>query len=81
MIKCDIYDYIEVACLYKIEVLLTLHSGEEVKGVADTTSINGDKQEFLVIKQGTETQNIELVSIKNMKALTPNPHFSSLDIY
>ena len=81
MIKCDIYDYIEIACLYKIEVLLTLHSGEEVIGVASTTSINSDKEEFLVVMKGDNLLRIILDTIKNMKALTPNPHFTSIDIH
>ncbi|MEC4727391.1 Rho-binding antiterminator [Shewanella sp. D64] len=81
MIKCDIHDYIEIACLYKIEVLLTQHSGEEEKGVASTTSINSDKQELLHIIQGDHRLAVVLDTIKNMKALTPNPHFSSVDIY
>jgi Rho-binding antiterminator len=81
MIKCDIHDYVEIACLYKIEVLLTLHSGEEITGVASTTSINSDKHEMLVITQGEDTQGVVLDMIKNMRALTSNPHFSSVDIY
>ena len=81
MIKCDVHDYVEIACLYKIEVLLTLLSGEEITGVASTTSINSDKQELLVIIQGDDTKAVVLETIKNMQALTSNPHFSSVDIY
>ena len=80
MIKCDVHDYIELVCLYNIEVILTLHSGEEIKGIATTTNINSDKQECLLVMEGDEVRAVVLETIKNMRALSSNPYFSSIDI-
>jgi len=81
MIRCDIHDYIEIACLYKIEISLTLTSGEEVTGVASTTIIDARKQECIVIERGDESASIVLDTIKTMTAVTANPHFTSVDVH
>ncbi|WP_299798267.1 Rho-binding antiterminator [uncultured Shewanella sp.] len=80
MIRCDIHDYIEIACLYRIELLLTLRSGEEVVGVAKTTCIDDHRKECIVIESGGESVSIVLDSIKRMTAVTENPHFNSVNI-
>ncbi|TBR42478.1 transcriptional regulator [Marinomonas agarivorans] len=47
MISCQQYDYIEIACLFRLPIELTLHTGEKVSGVAQTTSYNQNKEECL----------------------------------
>jgi len=80
MIRCDIHDYIEIACLYRIEVLLTLRSGEEIIGVASTTNIDAQRQECIVIECAEEPVSVVLDTIKTMTAVTANPHFSNVNI-
>ena len=46
-ISCDLYDYIEIACLYKIPVRLELKDGSFIEGNADDTIINDDKDECM----------------------------------
>ncbi|WP_163391477.1 Rho-binding antiterminator [Enterovibrio norvegicus] len=37
MIACDIHDYIEITCLYRIRVALTLKNGQVLDGIGTTT--------------------------------------------
>ena len=78
MIACALYDYIEIACLYRIPVKCTLFSGEVVCGIANGTQINQDRQEC--IKLTCEEGEVLLVldQLKLMEAIQPNPHFQKV---
>lgn len=78
-ISCQLHDYIEIACLYRIRINLTMTDNTRVTGQALTTRTAADKREYLVIRSATGEQQIELKHIKRMQALTPNPHFESVD--
>lgn len=47
MISCNEYDYIEIVCLYRYPVRLTMKVGESIKGVALDTSRNESKNECI----------------------------------
>ena len=80
-IACALYDYIEIACMYRYSVLLVLDSGEEVKGIATDTSTKKDKTEYLVLfdEESKEKIEIELTKLVKMKSLIKNPHFNEVD--
>ncbi len=46
-IQCQLYDYIEIACLRHYTLLIKLLDGSEILGKAETTKIE-NKQEFLI---------------------------------
>jgi Rho-binding antiterminator len=76
MINCDQHDYIEIVCMYRYEIKLTLKSGEEILGVARDTQRNDNKEECLAIDiegDGT-TQLVVLDSIQKLEVLEDNPH-------
>ncbi len=75
MVSCAEHDYVEVACLYKLPVILTLRSGEELEGVAMDTQRNQDRAECLKIKTGNDEQLVVLDQILHMEAIELNPHF------
>lgn len=80
-IPCELFDYIEIACMFGYKVELTLHSGERYCGVAITTHINQDKQEFLVLQlDSTPPQNIEIETsnLSEMTVLTENARFEQV---
>lgn len=76
--NCDLHDYLEIACMYKIQVSITLTGGRQYKGTPITTKINAEKEEcleFLPVSSN-EQMCIPLYMLETMKALTHNIHFN-----
>ena len=78
--SCEQHDYIEIACLYRCSVTLTLVSGEQISGVALDTTRTEDKVECLKIRSGDEVRLVPLASLTRMTATNPNPHFVQVDV-
>ena len=82
-IQCQLYDYIEIACMrhYRLDIELT--SGETISGKALTTRIR-DKQEFIVIsiepEENRKEQEIRLDLVKSITALDKNSEFNTVTI-
>ncbi len=80
-IACQLYDYIEIACMYGLEVSVVLKDGNTVRGTALTTVIdkrNDVATECIQMSIDKTTQNIALNEIAQLHAITDNPHFSSV---
>lgn len=75
MISCQIYDYIEIACMYRFEVRLTLQNDEVVTGIACDTCRNASGDECIEIRVGETKALVVLDRLIRMDALTQNPHF------
>lgn len=73
MMSCEQHDYVEIACMYRYLVKLSLKSGAELQGIALDTRRNAQQQECIVI--GEQSNLIPLDSISSMAALGQNPHF------
>lgn len=75
---CDEYDYIEIACLFKLDVELryedTLFSGK-----ASDTKRGENGEEGIELIVGDQSQWHPLASLKSMRALTTNPHFDLVE--
>lgn len=73
--SCNQHDYIEIVCMYRFLVKLTLKSGAEIEGVALDTDRNTSKAECINIEvDGSETL-VLLDAIRKMEVLVENPHF------
>ncbi|RXJ74243.1 transcriptional regulator [Veronia nyctiphanis] len=79
MINCDVHDIVEVACVYKIKVELSLSGGKQIIGVATDTKVTDEKREYMVINSGKQLVDIEMDSINKMKAVEVNPHFDEVE--
>ena len=81
LINCHLHDCIEIACLYRFRVALTLIDGSGIHGRAMTTRTGTDKREYLVISPSAQPdeQLVELARIKRMQALDTNPHFDTVE--
>lgn len=80
-IACQLYDYIEIACMYKLEVSAFLKDGEMKSGKALNTVIDkrGDEPtECIQMRINGIEENIALNEIAQLHAITDNPHFSSV---
>lgn len=78
-ISCHSHDYIEIACLYRLDIMLTLQDGSQQSGTAITT-VTKNRQEYLLMQSHNGEVAIALSKIKRLTALTDSPHFSSVDI-
>ena len=79
-IQCQIYDYIEIACMRHYQLTIELKSGETLTGKAITTKIK-DKQEFIVIETTTgEEQEIRLDLVNSIQPLDKNAEFGRVSI-
>lgn len=79
-ISCDLHDYLEIACIYKIPVHLLLTNGEEYSGIPITIEVNTNREEYLqlLIDSSNERTDIVLHELETMEAITPNTHFSKV---
>ena len=80
-IACQLYDYIEIACMYGLEVSVVLKGGNTINGKALTTVIdkrNDVATECIQMSIDKTKQNIALNEIAQLHAITDNPHFSSV---
>ncbi len=75
MIACDLHDYVEIACIYKMLLILRLKSGDIIQGVALDTARNELAEECIKVRQGTVDSLVVLDSIMTMEAKKKNPHF------
>ena len=79
ILRCDLHDYIEIACMGNYLVRIRVKSGEVYEGVPKTTLIH-DHREYLSLQLNTKTlQEIELITLKSMEVLTPKAKFTRVD--
>lgn len=79
MISCSQYDYVEIACLYKYPLKLTLTSGDVVVGKALDTRRNADGQECMLLLVEDEKILVLLDDIKQLAVTISNPHFEKIN--
>tara|TARA_Y100000296_G_scaffold32698_1_gene37846 strand:+ start:4002 stop:4292 length:291 start_codon:yes stop_codon:yes gene_type:complete len=80
-IACQLYDYIEIACMYKLEVSAILKDGEMKSGHALNTVIDRRSDvpiECIQMRINGNVENVALDEIAQLHAITDNPHFSSV---
>ena len=80
-ISCELFDYIEIACMFSYEVTLTLDNGEQVTGTPVSTRTSKDKIEYLIfVPQGSrDKQEIETARMTTMTVLTPGARFNQVN--
>ncbi|WP_070971843.1 Rho-binding antiterminator [Vibrio sonorensis] len=76
MISCSQYDYIELACVFHIQVRITTENGSVFEGIALDTGYNKQKKECLILQTNGQEAWFETDTLTEMQALTPNPHFT-----
>jgi Rho-binding antiterminator len=76
-LKCDLHDYLEIACLYKFEVELLLSDGTNILAVPITTkTIN--KIEYLEVNSSDELITVPVLNLKSMRSCIENPYFDKV---
>ncbi|WP_104025745.1 Rho-binding antiterminator [Vibrio hyugaensis] len=78
MVTCSQYDFIEIACMFKLSVEITLKNGEKHQGKAFNTGYDMERQECLFLERNGERTPFPTEQLIAMKALKDNPHFSEV---
>lgn len=78
MITCDQSDYLEIACLYRIPIVLSWADGRRVEGTPLDTGYNEQRQECLLMMVGDREEWVVLDGVQSMTALVENPHFAQI---
>ena len=78
-ISCDLYDYIEIACMRSYQLRVLLKDGVEITGTAKTTRVSAEKLEYLVVDTGEGDIDVAMVDISTMTAMTVGATFSCID--
>lgn len=67
-ISCDAHDYFEIVCMRRSQVKVTAKDNKKYYGLAtDIKLVN--KQEYLLISDGMNTQQILLSYVKQLEAI------------
>lgn len=75
MISCDRHDYIEIACMYRYPVVITLKDGNTISGTAIDTVFNESRDECLKLKVSEEEVLVVLDHMKTLEVSIDNPNF------
>ncbi|RJX74676.1 Rho-binding antiterminator [Pseudomonas sp. LS-2] len=65
-LNCDLYDYLEIACMHGYRLKVELVNGQIFEGTPLTTRTASSKEEFLQFADG-----IEEVRMDQLAAITP----------
>lgn len=67
-ISCDAHDYFEIVCMRRSQIKVTAKDNKKYYGLAtDIKLVN--KQEYLLISDGMNTQQILLSDVKQLEAI------------
>ncbi len=78
MISCNLYDHVELVCLFRYPVSLTLKSGGVADGVAMDTAPDKRQEECIKIRAVDHDILIPLEEIATLTVTVNNPHFVTI---
>jgi len=75
MINCNQYDYIEIACMYRYPIKITMNTGEVIECTALDTPRNEAREESIKVNTEGTKSIVVLDGISKLEACVENPHF------
>jgi Rho-binding antiterminator len=79
-LDCDVVDNLELACLHRYELAITMNDGEQIEGKARNLISNDTHQECLILDSHGAERALILADAKKARALTENDYFTELDL-
>lgn len=76
MISCQLYDHIEIVCMYHYPITLTLKDGQQIQGDARDTTRNAEGDECIKIATMGAARLVILDHIETLTVNIDNPHFT-----
>lgn len=77
-ISCEQYDYIEIVCMNRYPIKLTLKDASIIECVAMNTKVNESWCECIEVSCEGVVSLIELREISELSVCVENPHFNSV---
>jgi Rho-binding antiterminator len=74
--NCDLYDYLEIACMRGYQLDIELKDGGRLVAKALTTRTSSDKEEFLRLETTDGEQEIRLDQLLAITPLDANAQFA-----
>ena len=75
MFTCNQHDYIEIACIFHMNIQLTFNNGNQLIGMAKDTVYNKGREECMIISTDNGDVAIVLQELESIKAIKKNAHF------
>jgi len=75
MISCNEYDYIEIVCMHRYPIRITLKTGQEIDCIALDTLPNAAREECIKVKVNELERCVVLDVIASLEVCIENPHF------
>ncbi len=76
-IDCQLYDYLEIACMDAYDIQVTLREGQTVRGKASTTETRKDG-EYLIINTASGTESVRLDQLMTLDVESEARRFDSV---
>ena len=73
--NCDLYDYLEIACLRGYRLDIELKDGARLEARALDTRTSAEKEEFLILESADGKQEIRLDQLLAVTPLDANAQF------
>jgi len=73
-ISCNLYDTIEIVCMFHYPVTLTLVDGQLKTGIARDTKRNAENEECIELDIEGESTLVVLSQLDSMQVNIENPH-------
>lgn len=80
MIRCDQHDYIEIACMFRYPIKLTMKSGELIECTALDTVLNEHKDECIKVEVNGSERLVVLTELSLLEVSVDNPHFQTVSL-
>ena len=77
-IDCNLYDYVEIACMYRYPVRVATSGGQILTGVAVDTVIDADKAEHLELDVDGKPVLVRLDTLSVLEPLLDNARFGKV---
>lgn len=78
MINCKSHDYIEIVCMYRYPIKITMKTGEIIKCIAFDTHYNSIREECIKVKIDALVSEVILDNISTLEISVKNPHFEKV---
>lgn len=78
MLSCDQHDYIEIVCMFRYPIKLTMKSGEVLECIALDTLLNDNRDECMRVDVHGDQRLVVLTDITKLDVCVDNPHFKTL---
>ncbi|MEO4047875.1 Rho-binding antiterminator [Pseudomonas sp. CAU 1711] len=74
-LSCDLYDYLEIACMHRYRLRIELVGDGELLAQALTTETTAGKEEFFLVESAEGVQRLRLDRLLAITPLNPGASF------